>query len=176
MAGGSPVEATEDSSTSVTHMALSWTAGRGQGPVLGLQARWEAHPGSRHHHRLRSYNFEELSDQPQIQEDHPIMSFTTDQTDRYALLNIATQGLHMWDIRARALVRKFNGITEGFYTIHSCFGGLDQSFVASGSEDNKVYVYHVKRDEPIAVLGGHSRTVNCVSWNPCLSPGACICL
>jgi len=118
------------------------------------------------HHRLRSYNFEELSDQPQIQEDHAIMSFTTDQTDRFALLNIATQGLHMWDIRARALVRKFVGITQGFYTIHSCFGGLDQSFVASGSEDNKVYIFHVKRDEPIAVLSGHSRTVNCVSWNP----------
>jgi len=118
----------------------------------------------------RSYNFEELSDQPLIQEDHSpnhaIMSFITDQTDRYALLNIATQGVHMWDIRARTLVRKFVGITQGFYTIHSCFGGLDQSFVASGSEDNKVYIFHVRRDEPIAVLSGHSRTVNCVSWNP----------
>ena len=89
----------------------------------------------------------------------------------------------MWDIRSRSLVRKFNGITQvdtdnieevhkksvllqGFYTIHSCFGGVDQSFVASGSEDNKVYIYHVKRDEPIAVLGGHTRTVNCVAWNP----------
>ena len=34
------------------------------------------------------------------------------QTDRYALLNIATQGLRMWDIRSRSLVRKFNGITQ----------------------------------------------------------------
>ena len=50
--------------------------------------------------------------------------------------------------------------------IHSCFGGVDQSFVASGSEDNKVYIFHVKRDEPIAVLSGHTRTVNCVAWNP----------
>ena len=64
------------------------------------------------HHRIRSYNFEELSDQPLIQEDHAIMSFTLDQTDRYALLNIATQGLRMWDIRSRSLVRKFNGITQ----------------------------------------------------------------
>lgn len=118
------------------------------------------------HHRVRSYNFEELSDQPQLQEDHAIMSFITDQTDRYALLNIATQGVHMWDIKERALVRKFVGITQGFYTIHSCFGGLDQAFVASGSEDNKVYIFHVRRDEPIAVLSGHSRTVNCVAWNP----------
>merc|ERR1712088_1298622 len=117
-------------------------------------------------HRVRSYNFEELSDTPLIQEDHAIMSFITDNSDRYALLNIATQGVHMWDIRARALVRKFVGITQGFYTIHSCFGGLDQSFVASGSEDMKVYIFHVRRDEAIAVLSGHSRTVNCVSWNP----------
>ena len=50
--------------------------------------------------------------------------------------------------------------------IHSCFGGVDQSFVASGSEDNKVYIFHVKRDEPIAILSGHTRTVNCVAWNP----------
>ena len=52
---------------------------------------------------FRSYNFEELSDTPLIQEDHAIMSFITDNSDRYALLNIATQGVHMWDIRARYL-------------------------------------------------------------------------
>jgi len=118
------------------------------------------------HHRIRSYNFEELSEQPVLQEDHPIMSFTVDQSDRYALLNIATQGLRMWDLRSRSLVRKFNGITQGYYTIHSCFGGVDQSFVASGSEDHKVYIYHVKKDEPISILTGHVRTVNCVAWNP----------
>ena len=82
------------------------------------------------HHRIRSYNFEELSDQPVLEEDHAIMSFTIDQgrishlpkspslitsllqTDRYALLNIATQGLRLWDLRSRSLVRKFNGITQ----------------------------------------------------------------
>ena len=52
-------------------------------------------------HVPRSYNFEELSDTPVIQEDHAIMSFITDNSDRYALLNIATQGVHMWDIQAR---------------------------------------------------------------------------
>ena len=34
------------------------------------------------------------------------------QTDSYALINLADQGLHMWDIRARALVRKFRGVSE----------------------------------------------------------------
>ena len=31
------------------------------------------------HHRIRSYNFEELSDQAVLEEDHAIMSFTIDQ-------------------------------------------------------------------------------------------------
>lgn len=46
--------------------------------------------------------------------------------------------------------------------------GVNQDFVASGSEDNKVYVWHLKKEIPIAVLTGHTRTVNCVTWNPVL--------
>jgi len=94
------------------------------------------------------------------------MSFTVDQADRFALLNIANQGVHLWNIQDKCLVQKFVGITQGFYTIYSSFGGVNQSFVASGSEDTHVYIFHTKREEPIAVLTGHSRTVSCVSWNP----------
>jgi len=32
--------------------------------------------------------------------------------------------------------------------------------------DNKVYVWHVKNEQPLVTLDGHSRTVNCVHWNP----------
>jgi WD40 repeat protein len=32
--------------------------------------------------------------------------------------------------------------------------------------DNRVYVWHIKRELPIATLIGHTRTVNCVAWNP----------
>lgn len=69
-----------------------------------------------------------------IQEDHSIMSFTLDATGQYALLNVANQGVHLWDLRTRSLVRKFRGLTQGHYAIHSCFGGHNQDFVASGSE------------------------------------------
>ena len=30
----------------------------------------------------------------------------------------------------------------------------------------QVYIYHVKKEAPIAVLTGHTRTVSCVAWNP----------
>jgi len=62
------------------------------------------------------------------------MSFTMDATDRLCLLNVATQGVHLWDLEDRILIRKFQGVTQGFYTIHSGFGGVNQDFIASGSE------------------------------------------
>ncbi|XP_076231171.1 WD repeat-containing protein 26 isoform X1 [Calliopsis andreniformis] len=118
------------------------------------------------HHRIRGYNFDELCDFTILQEDHPVMSFSVNKTDRLALLNVANQGVHLWDLQDRCLVRRFQGVTQGHFTIHSCFGGVNQDFIASGSEDTKVYVWHIKRELPIATLTGHSRTVNCVSWNP----------
>ncbi|UXI16660.1 cell division protein [Sarcoptes scabiei] len=118
------------------------------------------------HHRIRGYNFDDLSDFNIIKEDHSIVSFQCDETGRFALINIENQGVHLWDLEDRVLIRKFQGITQGTYTIYSCFGGVDQLFVASGSEDNKVYIWHLKREHPISVLKGHTRTVNCVHWNP----------
>lgn len=118
------------------------------------------------HQRIRGYNFEDLTDRNIVQEDHPIMSFTVSKNGRLALLNVATQGVHLWDLQDRVLVRKYQGVTQGFYTIHSCFGGHNEDFIASGSEDHKVYVWHRRSELPIAELTGHTRTVNCVSWNP----------
>lgn len=73
-----------------------------------------------------------------LKEEYAIMSFTVDATDRLALLNVATQGVHLWDLEDRCLVRKFQGVTQGFYTIHSCFGGFNQDFIASGSEGTPI--------------------------------------
>ncbi|BES94914.1 CTLH [Nesidiocoris tenuis] len=118
------------------------------------------------HHRIRTYNFEDLSDANILLEDQPVVTFCVDDSDRLALLNVATQGVHLWDLKDKVLIRKFQGVTQGHFTIHSCFGGVNQDFIASGSEDHKVYVWHIKRERPIATLSGHTRTVNCVSWNP----------
>ncbi|CAH1128279.1 unnamed protein product [Ceutorhynchus assimilis] len=118
------------------------------------------------HHRIRAYVFEDLADQQILQEDHPIMTFTVDKNDRLALLNVATQGVHLWDLNDKNLVRRYQGVTQGHFTIHSTFGGCNQDFIASGSEDNQVYIWHIRNEQPIATLPGHSRTVNCVAWNP----------
>lgn len=118
------------------------------------------------HHRVRTYDFTDLTDKNLIQEEHAVMAMTLNAADTMVLLNVANQGVHLWDIRARVLVRRFRGLSQGHFTIHACFGGAQNDFIASGSEDNKVYIWHINGEEPIAVVGGHTRCVNAVSWNP----------
>ena len=36
------------------------------------------------------------------------------------------------------------------------------------SLDSKVYLWHRRRERPIMIFPGHTRTVNCVSWHPTL--------
>lgn len=118
------------------------------------------------HNRIRQYNFRDKSSTTLVQEDCPIMSFTLSRNGQHALLNVTGQGVHVWDLRDRCLVRRYQGIQQGLYTIHSTYGGMSDSFIASGSEDNQVYVWHCRREMPVVVLQGHTRPVNCVAWNP----------
>lgn len=57
------------------------------------------------------------------------------------------QGVHLWDIEDKILVRKYQGVVHGFYTIFSCFGGVSNEYIASGSEGNVIF-----RSEPISVM------------------------
>lgn len=40
----------------------------------------------------------------------------------------------MWDLHDRCLVRRYQGVTQGLYNISSTYGGINDSFLASGSE------------------------------------------
>ena len=62
------------------------------------------------------------------------MSFTVSKDGQLALLNIATQGVHLWDLHDKQLVRKYQGVTQGHYMNHATFGGPNEEFIASGSE------------------------------------------
>ncbi len=82
--------------------------------------------------------------------------------------NFFRQGLHLWDLKDRVLVRQYQGNVQNKFMNYSCFGGVDENFIVSGSEDARVYIWHIKKEHPICVLEGHTRPVTCVSWNPVL--------
>lgn len=55
---------------------------------------------------------------------------------------------------------------NGRFVIRSALGGAGCAFVASGTEDAKVNVWHRETGELLAALEGHSGTISAVAWNP----------
>ena len=44
------------------------------------------------------------------------------------------QEIHLFDLKARRVIRRYMGQRQGQHIIRSCFGGPDSNFVVSGSE------------------------------------------
>ena len=101
-----------------------------------------------------------------ITEDDSITSIFLSNDGRYLLLNLSQECIHIWDLQAKKLVHTYEGQRQGRYVIRSCLGGTNQSFVASGSEDSQVYIWHRASEELLNSISGHSGTVNAVCWNP----------
>ncbi|KAF9112035.1 hypothetical protein BGX27_004054 [Mortierella sp. AM989] len=74
--------------------------------------------------------------------------------------------IHLWSLKEGRIVRKYSGYKQGRFVIRSCFGGWDEQFVISGSEDSKVYIWHRENGNLIQTLDGHSKAVTVVAWSP----------
>ncbi|CAM8949845.1 unnamed protein product [Rhodiola kirilowii] len=112
------------------------------------------------------YNMETKAEQF-LEETQTIISFSLSVDDKFLLVNLCNQEMHLWNLKGDIkLVAKYEGYKRTRLLIRSCLGGLDQSFIASGSEDSQVYIWCRDSRELIEVLPGHSGAVNCVSWNP----------
>lgn len=110
----------------------------------------------------REANFERW-----IEEEEVITSFSLSKDNKYLLVNLINQEIHLWSIESDLkLVSRYKGHKRARFVIRSCFGGFEQAFIASGSEDSQVYIWHRYTGELVLALVGHSGSVNCVSWNP----------
>ncbi|KAH0709959.1 hypothetical protein KY284_011386 [Solanum tuberosum] len=102
-----------------------------------------------------------------ILEDEVITSFVLSADGRYILISLLNQEIHLWSIDGIIkLLHIYKGHKQKRFIVRPCFGGLRQAFIASGSEDSQVYIWHRCSQQLLGKLAGHTGTVNCVSWNP----------
>ncbi|CAO3608245.1 unnamed protein product [Cunninghamella echinulata] len=103
----------------------------------------------------------------QLQESCSIGSISLSQDGKYILASIKCHNeIHLWNIEDQSLDKKYTGYHQGEYVIRSTFGGPQESFILSGSDDNGVYVWSREHQVLLEVLEGHQGRVNCVSWYP----------
>mmetsp|Transcript_7295 Transcript_7295/g.11568 ORF Transcript_7295/g.11568 Transcript_7295/m.11568 type:complete len:562 (-) Transcript_7295:159-1844(-) len=129
--------------------------------------------------KIRLYSLVDDSEDSII-ETESITSLCLSADSQFLLVNISTQctsnggpsgaavvqEIHVWDLKEKRIVQKYRGQKQGRFVIRSCFGGTNQAFVISGSEDSQVYIWHRHNGTLLEALPGHSGTVNAVSWNP----------
>ncbi|KXS22143.1 WD40 repeat-like protein [Gonapodya prolifera JEL478] len=118
-----------------------------------------------HEKKIRIYDFATRQDAGILNEEDHITSLCLAADSRHALVNLASQEIHLWDLRERRLVRKYEGHKQGRFVIRSCLGGSNGQFVASGSEDSMLYVWNRDQGVLIEAIPGHTATINAVaSW------------
>uniref|UniRef100_A0A0N4ZIV4 LisH domain-containing protein n=1 Tax=Parastrongyloides trichosuri TaxID=131310 RepID=A0A0N4ZIV4_PARTI len=127
--------------------------------------------GADTHNRIRKYTFDTSESHTNKGEtlitfDSPIIHMTIDKTEKFLLVTTRTAGHRVINIETGQNVGTYYGAHITNCIITSCYGGPNDEFIASGSEDNKVVIWNRKKSEPLLFLNGHTKMVNSVSWNP----------
>ncbi|KAM0335644.1 hypothetical protein ACHAQA_000693 [Verticillium albo-atrum] len=84
----------------------------------------------------------------------------------HLLVNKKDGEAQLIDLVARESIQKYLGHTGGDCLIRSAFGGANESFVVSGSEDGNILIWHKNSGSAVERLQGHSPRTNAVVWNP----------
>ncbi|ORM40663.1 WD repeat-containing protein 26 [Babesia sp. Xinjiang] len=78
--------------------------------------------------------------------------------------------MRLWDLTERRVIQTYRGHIEDRYVLKCAFGGHNESFVLSGSEDSQIYIWSKVFGTLLKVVQAHTSTVNSVAWN--IQPGS----
>lgn len=93
-------------------------------------------------------------------------SISISKDSKHLLVNKRDGEAQLIDLGTKQSTQKFLGHTGGDFLIRSSFGGANESFVASGSEDGNILIWHKTIGRVVERLHGHHPRCNAVSWNP----------
>ncbi|CAH8649272.1 unnamed protein product [Heterobilharzia americana] len=116
-------------------------------------------------------NYGLLDHRTLFKETHPVQSIMISRSGTTALLTIHKMGLHLWDLEACAILQRFVGHKQDTFRLYSTFGGANEDFVATGSENGRIHIWHVgSGSHPIhsSPGTGNRDPITCVHWNPVL--------
>lgn len=103
----------------------------------------------------------------QLRTDHtgqPLTSLSISKDERMALLSCLDSKLRIIDLSDGALLAEFGGHHNGEFKLDSIFLH-GEAFVASGSEDGKVYTWNIESAQ-VSSIQAHDRMVSGLSAHP----------
>ncbi|CAH8585136.1 unnamed protein product [Dicrocoelium dendriticum] len=105
-----------------------------------------------------------------FKETHAVQSISMSRSGQRALITIHKMGLHLWDVESCAIIQRFVGYKQEMFRLHSTFGGTNEQFVATGSENGRIHIWHVNGGNHSihSASNGSRDAITCVHWNPML--------
>jgi len=97
--------------------------------------------------------------------DSKLTSITVSQDSRHMLVSMNPDSIELMEIDSAELIQKFEGHSQKQFIIRSAFGGADENFVVSGSEDSRIYIWR-SNGHLVEALDAHSGCVNSIAWHP----------
>ncbi|KAL7625104.1 hypothetical protein AAE478_004318 [Parahypoxylon ruwenzoriense] len=95
-----------------------------------------------------------------------LTSVSISQNSRHLLVNHQNGVAQVIDLILREPVQSYTGHTGEKFMIRSSFGGADENFVISGSEDGLIHIWHKVSAQLVEKLSGHTLSCNSASWSP----------
>lgn len=118
-------------------------------------------------HHVQIYNLQARDLEYEMDLNIRVTSISISQDSRHLLVNHANGVAQLIDLVTREPVQSYTGHKgSDNFVIRSTFGGADESFVASGSEDGFIYIWHKASAQLVEKLNGHDPRVNSVAWSP----------
>ncbi|KUI71648.1 WD repeat-containing protein 26 [Cytospora mali] len=143
----------------------TWTrGGRTEDLALSPDGRWLVAMDNEDHIYVYDFVTRELEYEMGLETRPTSVSITGDS--KYLLVNKQDHEAQLFNIVNRTAVQKYTGHTGGEYLIRSDFGGANESFVISGSEDGCVSIWHKSSGHPVEKLEAHRPRCNAVAWSP----------
>ncbi|CAG8960081.1 hypothetical protein HYFRA_00010559 [Hymenoscyphus fraxineus] len=117
---------------------------------------------------IHVYNFVTRELEYEMDMKAKLSSVSISQNNRYLLVNKKDGQARMLDLDTRESPKFFQtGDRGGINVIRATFGGANESFVISGSEEGYVSIFHKDNGQLIEKLDGHEKgCCSSVSWNP----------
>jgi WD repeat-containing protein 26 len=95
-----------------------------------------------------------------------LTSLNISHDSRSMLLSMNENRMQLRDIHTGTVEAEFGGHKQTQYIIRSAFGGADENFVVSGSEDSRIYIWR-RNGMLVEALDAHEEgCVNAVAWHP----------
>ncbi|KAF2646639.1 WD repeat-containing protein 26 [Massarina eburnea CBS 473.64] len=98
-------------------------------------------------------------------DDVKLTSVTISQDSRHMLISMNHDKIKLMEIDSGDVIQSFEGHVQKHFVIRSAFGGADENFVVSGSEDSRIYIWR-SNGLLVEALDAHPGCVNAVAWHP----------